>query len=57
MNSRDILELKQENLVIDGVCGVKKRDIKGIFWKDVSAIYRDVETVEDARSSLGCVAH
>lgn len=31
MNSRDILEQKQENLVIDGVCGVKKRDIKGIF--------------------------
>lgn len=31
MNSRDILELKQENLVIDGVRGVKKRDIKGIF--------------------------
>ena len=57
MNSRDILELKQENLVIDGVCGVKKRDIKGIFWKDVSAVCWDVERVGEAQSSLGRVAH
>ena len=43
MDSRDILEVKQENLVIGVLCGMKKRYIKDIPWKDVSVIYWDME--------------
>lgn len=43
MDSRDVLEVKQENLVTDVLCGMKKRDIKDIPWKDVSVIYWDME--------------
>lgn len=57
MDSRDVLEVKQENLVTDVLCGMKKRDIKDIPWKDVSVIYWDMEQWRRFQFRLQYIVH
>lgn len=57
MDSRNILEVKQENLVLDVLCRMKKRNIKDIPWKDVSVIYWDIEQWRRSEFRLQYVVH